>query len=87
MSPAPGQGKPSQPRVLVVDGTRLGQTGGTGEDWRVQLAYDLVEGRLVHVQVGDRHQAETMVGLPGRAGDLFVGDRGDASTPQRHCRG
>jgi len=62
--------------VILVDGTSLGQTGGTGDDWRVQLAYDLGEGRLVHVQVGDRHQAETLVGLPGRAGDLFVGDRG-----------
>jgi hypothetical protein len=76
MSPAPREAEPSQPRVLVVDGTSLGQTGGTGDDWRVQLASDLVEGRLVHVEVGDRHQAETMVGLPGRAGDLFVGDRG-----------
>jgi Transposase DDE domain len=76
MSPARPQAEPSQPRVLVVDGTSLGQTGGTGDDWRVQFAYDLVEGRLVHVQVGDRHQAETMVGLPARAGDLFVGDRG-----------
>lgn len=52
------------------------ETGGTGDDWRVQLAYDLVEGRLVHVQIGDRRQAETLVGLPGRPGDLFVGDRG-----------
>jgi len=76
MSPARREAEPNQPRVLVVDGTSLGQTGGTGDDWRVQLAYDLVEGRLVHVRVGDRHQAETMVELPGRAGDLFVGDRG-----------
>lgn len=76
MSPAGGEAEPNQPRVLVVDGTSLGQTGGTGDDWRVQLAYDLVEGRLVHVLVGDRHQAETLVGLPGRAGDLLVGDRG-----------
>jgi hypothetical protein len=85
MTPARREAEPSQPRVLVVDGTSLGQTGGTGG--RVQLVYDLVEGGLVHVQVGDRHQAETMVGLPGRAGDLFVGDRGDASAPQRDCRG
>ena len=35
-----------------------------------------MEGRLVDVQVGDRQQAETLVGLPGRGGDLFVGDRG-----------
>ena len=34
----------SRPRVILVDGTSLGQTGGTGDDWRVQLAYDLVEG-------------------------------------------
>lgn len=76
MTPAQREAEPSQPRVLVVDGTSLGQTGGAGDEWRVQLAYDLVEGRLVHVLVGDRQQAETMVGLPGRAGDLFVGDRG-----------
>ena len=66
----------TQHRVILVDATSLGQTGGTGDDWRVQLAYDLVEGRLVDVQVGDRQQAETLVGLPGRGGDLFVGDRG-----------
>lgn len=62
--------------MILVDGTRLGQTGGTGDDWRVQLAYDLVAGRLVHVQIGDRHQAETLVGLPGQPGDVFVEDRG-----------
>jgi hypothetical protein len=76
MTPVGHEARPNQPRVLLVDGTSLGQTGGTGDEWRVQLAYDLVEGRLVHTQVGDCHQAETMVGLPGRAGDLFVGDRG-----------
>jgi hypothetical protein len=80
MAPARGAAQfnpqPDQPRVILVDGTSLGQAGGTGDDWRVQLAYDLVQGRLVHVQIGDRHQAETLVGLPGRAGDLFVGDRG-----------
>lgn len=76
MTPAQREAEPSQPRVLVVDGTSLGQTGGAGDEGRVQLAYDLVEGRLVHVLVGDRQQAETMVGLPGRAGDLLVGDRG-----------
>jgi hypothetical protein len=27
------------------------------------------------VQIGDRRQAETLVGLPGQLGDLFVGDR------------
>ena len=68
--------KTSQPRVILVDGTSLGETGGSGDDWRVQLAYDLVEGRLVDVRIGDKRQAETLVGLPGRPGDLFLADRG-----------
>lgn len=68
--------EPGGPRVILVDGTTLGQTGGTGDDWRVQFAYDLVAGGLIQVQIGDRYQAETLVGLPGRAGDLFIGDRG-----------
>ena len=80
MAQAPGKAQsdplPERRRVILVDGTSLGQTGGTGDDWRVQLAYDLVGSRLVHVQIGDRQQAETLVGLPGRPGDLFVGDRG-----------
>jgi Transposase DDE domain len=62
-------------RVILVDGTSLGETGGTGDDWRVQLAYDLVAGRLVQVQIGDRRFAETLVGLPGQPGDVFLGDR------------
>jgi hypothetical protein len=64
-----------KPRVILVDGTSLGETGGTGDDWRVQLAYDLVAGRFVQVQIGDRTFAETLVGLPGQPGDLFVADR------------
>lgn len=78
--PASGQlhepDQTSQPRVILVDGTSLAQTGGSGDDWRVQLAYDLVEGRLVDVRIGDKRQAETLVGLPGRSGDLFLADRG-----------
>ncbi len=74
--PSQQEARSSQPRVILVDGTSLGQTGGTGDDWRVQLAYDLVEGRLVDVQIGDQRFAETLVGLPAGLGDLFVGDRG-----------
>ena len=49
MRPVGRAGRPNQPRVLLVDGTSLGETGGTGDAWRVQLAYDLVEGHLVDV--------------------------------------
>jgi len=34
-------------RVLLIDATRLRQIGGTGDEWRVHLAYDLLAGRMV----------------------------------------
>lgn len=67
------------PRVVLVDGTSLGETGGVGYDGRVPLASDLGAGRLVPVLVGDRWHAETLGGLPGQPGDLCVGDRNDGT--------
>ena len=32
-------------RIRLVDATRLAQVGGTGDDWRVHLAYDLLTNR------------------------------------------
>jgi len=36
-------------RVLLVDASRLRQPGGTGDDWRLHLAYDLPAGRMSEV--------------------------------------
>lgn len=77
----------TQQRVILVDGTSLGQTGGTGDDWRVQLAYDLVEGRLVDVLIGDRKFAETLIGLEGEAGRSVRGRSWLRKTGQCHCPG
>jgi hypothetical protein len=77
----------TQQRVILVDGTSLGQTGGTGDDWHVQLAYDLVEGRLVDVLIGDRKFAETLIGLKGEAGRSVRGRSWLRKTGQCHRPG
>jgi len=62
-------------RICLVDGTTLGQVGGTGDDWRIQLVYDLVEGCILDVRLGDRKMMESLVDLPTEPGDVCVADR------------
>ncbi len=63
-------------RVLLIDATRLKELGGSGDDWRVHLGYDLLAGRLVGVRVADRHTAEAFELFLLGPGDLVVADRG-----------
>lgn len=63
-------------RVLLVDASRLRHPGGTGDDWRLHLAYDLGAGRLSEVSVTDRHGGEHLERYPGQAGDVLVADGG-----------
>jgi hypothetical protein len=72
---APAVSKPAS-RIVLVDGTRLKEPGGCGDDWRLHLAYDLLAGRLLQVKVSDRHTAEALSLFDWRAGDLLVADRG-----------
>lgn len=64
------------PRIVLVDGTRLKEPGGCGDDWRVPLGYDVMAGRVLHVKVSDRHTAEALSLFPCQAGDRIVADRG-----------
>jgi Transposase DDE domain len=64
------------PRVLLIDATRLKEPGGSGDDWRVHLGYDLLGGRLVGVRVADRHTAEAFELFIIGPGDIVVADRG-----------
>ena len=64
------------PRILLIDATRLKEPGGTGDDWRVHLGYDLLAGRLVDVRVADRHTAEAFTLFVLGPGDVVVADRG-----------
>lgn len=64
------------PRIVLVDGTRLKEPGGCGDDWRLHLGYDLLAARVVQVKVSDRHTAEALSLFDWQAGDLVVADRG-----------
>src|SRR6185503_5935869 len=47
-------------RILLIDATRLRQIGGCGDDWRVHLAYDLLNARMAQVRVTDQKGAEKL---------------------------
>jgi len=63
-------------RIILVDGTRLKEVGGTGDDWRVHSAYDLRASRLIQVCVTDKHTAESLQHFQVQQFDLLIADRG-----------
>lgn len=63
-------------RVVLIDATRLKRPGGSGDDVRVHLGYDLLAGQLVDVQVSDGHTAEGFTLFGVQPTDLLVADRG-----------
>jgi hypothetical protein len=63
-------------RVLLIDATRLRQIGGSGDDWRVHLAYDLCAARMAQVNVSDRKGAEKLSHFELQADDIVVADSG-----------
>lgn len=70
---------PSRPRgrVLLVDASTLRQPGGTGDDWRLHVAYDCTAGRLEPVRVTDRDGGESLGPFALQPGDIAVADNGD----------
>ena len=74
-TPAPTQACPTG-RLLLVDASCLRQPGGTGDDWRLHLAYDFLAGRMSQVQVTDRRGGERLDRYTWQAGDVIVADNG-----------
>jgi hypothetical protein len=72
---APSAPHPDQ-RLLLVDASCLRQPGGTGDDWRLHLAYDLLAGRMHQVAVTDRRGGEHLARYRWQAGEVIVADRG-----------
>ena len=62
--------------LLLVDASCLRQPGGTGDDWRLHLAYDLRAGRMHQVCVTDRRGGEHLARYQWPAGAVIVADRG-----------
>src|SRR5262244_468418 len=73
--PAPSVPRPTG-RLLLVDASCLRQPGGTGDDWRLHLAYDLLAGRMHQVCVTDRRGGEHLARYRWQAGEVMVADRG-----------
>src|ERR671922_1462193 len=63
-------------RIVLVDASTLRQPGGTGDDWRLHLAYDFTAGRLGQVRVTDRYGGESLAPFALRPGDIAVADNG-----------
>ena len=77
---APKVSPPASPcptgRLLLVDASCLRQPGGTGDDWRLHLAYDFSAGRMSQVHVTDRRGGERLDRYLWQADDVIVADRG-----------
>src|SRR6185295_9224549 len=63
-------------RLILVDASTLGQPGGTGDDWRLHLAYDFLAGRMHQVCVTDRYGGEHLERYRWHTGEVIVADRG-----------
>ena len=66
-------------RLILVAASTLGQPGGTGDAWRLHLAYALLAGRMHQGSVTDRHGGEHLERYRWHAGEVIVADRGDGS--------
>ena len=80
MNAAPKPAAPACPRpagrLLLVDASCLHQPGGTGDDWRLHVAYDFGAGRMAQVHVTDRFGGERLDRYTWQAGDVIVADNG-----------
>jgi len=63
-------------RVLLIDATRLRHPGGTGDDWRLHLSYDLWAGRFAEVRLTDWKGGEQLDYYHLGPGDIVVADGG-----------
>lgn len=62
--------------IVLMDFSCIKVVGGTGDDVRLHLGYDLLAGRMDHVVVSDRHQAESIPVDMVRQNWIYVSDSG-----------
>jgi hypothetical protein len=72
-------------RVLRLgDGTCLREPGAKQTSWRLHAVYDLGRGGFSHLELSDRHGAETINRGAPLAGEVRILDRGYARAPALH---
>src|SRR5256885_16442638 len=69
-------------RLVLVDASTLGQPGGTGDDWRLHLAYDFTVGRMSQVRVTDRRGGEHPAQDTWQGGGAILADPGLGHRPR-----
>lgn len=70
--------------LVAVDGSHIKQQASKGYDWRVHAAFDLGGGGFSHLEVTDKHGAESIErGVP-KPGEVRIGDRNYANAGALH---
>lgn len=72
--------------LRLVDGSSLSQPGSTGTDWRIHAVYDLGRGRFSHLELTDKHGAESLLRCEPVSNEVLIADRGYAKARElRAC--
>ena len=65
--------------IRLADGSCVSKPGSSGTDWRVHGVFDLGLGGFSHLEVTDKHGAETLDRGRVLAGEIRIADRGYAN--------
>jgi Transposase DDE domain len=65
--------------LCLVDGTHISQPGSQGSDWLIHAGFDLGGGGFSHLELTDKHGAESAARGAPRPGEVRIGDRNFAT--------
>ena len=83
---APGAAVRWAGRILRLgDGSCFREPGAKTTSWRLHAVYDLGRGGFSHLELTDKHGAESIGRGAPVAGEIRIGDRGFARAPSLHC--
>lgn len=68
-------------RLLAVDATTVKAPGAQSPPWRLHVSYDLVSGRIDHIEISDATGGEALARFPLRDGDIAICDAGYGHVP------
>jgi hypothetical protein len=72
--------------LRIVDGSSVSQPGSTGTDWRIHAVYDPGRGGFSHLELTDKHGAESLLRCQPVANEVLMADRGYAKARElRAC--
>lgn len=69
-------------RLILVDGTYIQAPGPTNSDYRLHLAWDWMQQRVVSLEVTNNRTGESLNRYEWKAGDVVLADSGYARTKQ-----